>query len=298
MIDDARANRRCVLHAARRTRRRHADAEPAAGRSTRCREAMLDALQARARRARRRRDGARRRDRRRGQGVLRRPRPEGDARRAVARLLRAPVRAVRAHDAGDPAPAGAGDRARAGHRHRGRLPAGRDVRPGGRRAATRASRSAASTSACSARRRASRCRATSARKAAFEMLVTGDFICADEARAKGLVNRVAAPRRARRRGRGAGRRASSPSRASRSRMGKAAVLPPARAAASRRPTSDAGRDDGLQHDGPSALEGVQAFIDKRPPSWSVARGQDASFARDADRGGSGDCPAVARHETP
>jgi enoyl-CoA hydratase/carnithine racemase len=31
------------------------------------------------------------------------------------------------------------------------------------------------------------------RKAAFEMLVTGDFIGADEAQAKGLVNRVAAP---------------------------------------------------------------------------------------------------------
>ncbi len=31
------------------------------------------------------------------------------------------------------------------------------------------------------------------RKAAFEMLVTGDFISADEAREKGLVNRVAAP---------------------------------------------------------------------------------------------------------
>jgi enoyl-CoA hydratase/carnithine racemase len=31
------------------------------------------------------------------------------------------------------------------------------------------------------------------RKAAFEMLVTGDFINADEAQAKGLVNRVAAP---------------------------------------------------------------------------------------------------------
>ena len=44
------------------------------------------------------------------------------------------VRAVRAGDAGDPAPAGAGDRARAGHRHRGRLPAGGDVRPGGGRA--------------------------------------------------------------------------------------------------------------------------------------------------------------------
>ena len=31
------------------------------------------------------------------------------------------------------------------------------------------------------------------RKAAFEMLVTGDFISAEEARVKGLVNRVAAP---------------------------------------------------------------------------------------------------------
>ena len=38
-----------------------------------------------------------------------------------------------------------------------------------------------------------RCRATSPRKPAFEMLVTGDFISADEARAQGLVNRVAAP---------------------------------------------------------------------------------------------------------
>ena len=31
------------------------------------------------------------------------------------------------------------------------------------------------------------------RKAAYEMLVTGEFISADEARAKGLINRVAAP---------------------------------------------------------------------------------------------------------
>ena len=33
------------------------------------------------------------------------------------------------------------------------------------------------------------------RKAAFEMLVTGDFISAEEARAQGLVNRVAPPER-------------------------------------------------------------------------------------------------------
>ena len=91
--------------------------------STRCRPSST---------RRRGRDGARRRDRRRGQGVLRRPRPEGDARRAVARLLQALFAQCARDDAGDPAPAGAGDRAGAGHRHRGGLPAGGDVRPGGR----------------------------------------------------------------------------------------------------------------------------------------------------------------------
>ena len=62
-------------------------------------EAMLAALQAAARPRGRRPGRACRRARRRGQGLLRRARSEGDARRAVAGLLRAPVRAVRAHDA-------------------------------------------------------------------------------------------------------------------------------------------------------------------------------------------------------
>jgi hypothetical protein len=38
---------------------------------------------------------------------------------------------------------------------------------------------------------------------------------------------------------------------------------------------------------PSALEGVQAFIEKRPPDWSAAQGQDAIFAGGADPSGSG-----------
>ena len=100
-------------------------------------EGMLAALQARARRARGRRERARGRHRRGRQGVLRRPRPEGDARRAVAGVLRGAVRAVHARDAGDPAPAGAGDRACPGHRHGGGLPARRDVRPRGRATSAR-----------------------------------------------------------------------------------------------------------------------------------------------------------------
>ena len=96
-------------------------------------------------------------------------------------------------DADDPAPAGAGDRARPGHRHGGRLPAGRGVRPRGRRRAARASRSAASTSACSARRRASRCRATWRARRRSRCSSPATSSRAEEARAKGLVNRVAAP---------------------------------------------------------------------------------------------------------
>ena len=102
----------------------------------------------------------------------------------------APVRAVRPRDAGDPAAAGAGDRAGAGHRHGGRLPAGGDVRPGGGARDARFAVSGVnfglfcSTPSVALSRNL-------ARKAAFEMLVTGEFISADEACAKGLVNRVA-----------------------------------------------------------------------------------------------------------
>jgi enoyl-CoA hydratase/carnithine racemase len=103
------------------------------------------------------------------------------------------------------------------------------------------------------------------RKAAFEMLVTGDFISAEEARAKGLVNRVvdaaeldaeieklvasicAKPRAA-------------------IAMGKQLFyrqLETGIAAA----YDDAGHTMACNMMDGAALEGVQAFIDKRKPNW-------------------------------
>jgi enoyl-CoA hydratase/carnithine racemase len=103
------------------------------------------------------------------------------------------------------------------------------------------------------------------RKAAFEMLVTGEFIGADEARDKGLVNRVAdaalldeeieqlvaailsKPRIA-------------------IAMGKQLFyrqLEKGIAAA----YADAGQTMACNMMDAAALEGVQAFIDKRPPAW-------------------------------
>lgn len=108
------------------------------------------------------------------------------------------------------------------------------------------------------------------RKAAFEMLVTGGFISAEEAMAKGLVNRVAdadtldetveslvtaivaKPRVA-------------------LAMGKALFyrqLEKGIAAA----YDDAGQTMACNMMDESALEGVQAFIDKRPPNWGTPRG--------------------------
>ena len=103
------------------------------------------------------------------------------------------------------------------------------------------------------------------RKAAFEMLVTGAFISADEAQAKGLVNRVVAPE--------AGEAevaalvlaiVSKPRLALA--MGKALFyrqlekgITDAYADASQ--TMACNMMDG------TALEGVQAFIDKRKPNW-------------------------------
>jgi enoyl-CoA hydratase/carnithine racemase len=106
------------------------------------------------------------------------------------------------------------------------------------------------------------------RKAAFEMLVTGDFISADEARAKGLVNRVvpaeqldaeverlvarivAKPRVAMALGKGCSTASSNGHR--------------------RRPTTTPAQTMACNMMDEAALEGVQAFIDKRPPRWSRA----------------------------
>jgi len=103
------------------------------------------------------------------------------------------------------------------------------------------------------------------RKAAFEMLVTGDFISAEEAKAKGLVNRVAAPEALD---------------AEIERMVASIVAKPRATIAAgkglfyrqlEKPIgaayADAGDTMACNMMDESALEGVQAFIDKRAPRW-------------------------------
>ena len=103
------------------------------------------------------------------------------------------------------------------------------------------------------------------RKAAFEMLVTGEFISAEEARAKGLVNRVAPPESLD---------------ATVESLVAAIVAKPRVAIAlgkslfyrqlergSEAAYEDAGRTMAENMMDPSALEGVQAFIEKRKPAW-------------------------------
>lgn len=103
------------------------------------------------------------------------------------------------------------------------------------------------------------------RKAAFEMLVTGEFIGAEEARQKGLVNRVAEP---------------AALDAEVERLLAAIVAKPRLAVALGKGLfyrqletgieaayADAQRTMACNMMDESALEGVQAFIDKRPPDW-------------------------------
>ena len=103
------------------------------------------------------------------------------------------------------------------------------------------------------------------RKAAFEMLVTGAFISADEARIKGLVNRVVAPEALDDEVESlvASILAKPPVALA---MGKALFYRQievgiAAAYADAASTMACNMMDG------SALEGVQAFIDKRKPNW-------------------------------
>jgi enoyl-CoA hydratase/carnithine racemase len=104
-----------------------------------------------------------------------------------------------------------------------------------------------------------------ARKPAFEMLVTGEFISADEARARGLVNRVATM--------------EALDGAVESLV--AAIVAKPRAAialgkalfyrqierGSEAAYEDAARTMARNMMEPDTLEGVQAFIDKRKPAW-------------------------------
>jgi enoyl-CoA hydratase/carnithine racemase len=104
------------------------------------------------------------------------------------------------------------------------------------------------------------------RKAAFEMLVTGEFISAEEARAKGLVNRVVA--------------ADALDRELESLLAAIVAKPRVAVALGKRlfyrqlengieaAYADAGQTMACNMMEPEALEGVQAFIDKRKPSWA------------------------------
>jgi enoyl-CoA hydratase/carnithine racemase len=103
------------------------------------------------------------------------------------------------------------------------------------------------------------------RKQAMEMLLTGDFISADEAMARGLVNRVVAAERLDEEiGQLVDKIVAKPRVAIA--MGKALFYrqleEPIEAA-----YADAGSTMARNMMDEAALEGVQAFIDKRPPRW-------------------------------
>ncbi len=104
------------------------------------------------------------------------------------------------------------------------------------------------------------------RKAAFEMLVTGEFISAAQALEKGLVNRVAAPDQLD---------------AEVERLAASIIAKPRVAVAMGKQLfyrqleagvaaayDDAGNTMACNMMDDAALEGVQAFIDKRPPTWA------------------------------
>ena len=103
------------------------------------------------------------------------------------------------------------------------------------------------------------------RKAAFEMLVTGEFISASQALEKGLVNRVAAPEEL-----DAAVEALVASIVAKPRvavaMGKTLFYRQLETGIEQA-YEDAGNTMACNMMEETALEGVQAFIDKRPPQW-------------------------------
>ena len=107
------------------------------------------------------------------------------------------------------------------------------------------------------------------RKQAFEMLVTGEFIGAEQARERGLINRVAAPEALD---------------AEVEKLVASIVAKPRVAIAMGKALfyrqieqgieaayADAGRTMACNMMNEAALEGVQAFIDKRPPNWVMPK---------------------------
>jgi enoyl-CoA hydratase/carnithine racemase len=103
------------------------------------------------------------------------------------------------------------------------------------------------------------------RKAAFEMLVTGDFISAEQALAKGLVNRVVEADQLDAEVEQLLSRIVSKPRVAIA-MGKGLFYRQLEAGI-QAAYDDAGRTMACNMMDAGALEGVQAFIDKRPPKW-------------------------------
>ncbi len=104
-----------------------------------------------------------------------------------------------------------------------------------------------------------------ARKFAFEMLVTGEFISADEAREKGLVNRVVPLAELDAAVEALVARIAAKPRAAIA-MGKALFYRQLETGI-QAAYDDAGQTMACNMMDESALEGVQAFIDKRAPDW-------------------------------
>jgi enoyl-CoA hydratase/carnithine racemase len=105
------------------------------------------------------------------------------------------------------------------------------------------------------------------RKAAFEMLVTGEFVSADEARALGLVNSVVMPEELDDEVEALVARIVAKPRVA-IEMGKALFYRQIEVGIESA-YQDAGATMACNMMDSSALEGVQAFIEKRPPSWAT-----------------------------
>jgi len=106
------------------------------------------------------------------------------------------------------------------------------------------------------------------RKAAFEMLVTGDFISAEQACEKGLINRVVDADRLDAEVHALLDRIVTKPRVAIA-MGKALFYRQLEAGI-QAAYDDAGQTMACNMMDAGALEGVQAFIDKRPPRWGAA----------------------------
>ena len=104
------------------------------------------------------------------------------------------------------------------------------------------------------------------RKAAFEMLVTGNFISAEEAKEKGLVNRVVAPEALEAEVESLVADIVAKPRVALA-MGKQLFYSQLETGVEAA-YEEAGRTMACNMMDEAALEGVQAFIDKRPPSWA------------------------------